>query len=99
MAHSPGAQRARSTQDMQSAHADGHTTNGQNDLFRQFGEAAADVGATVKEHPYAALAVTAGLAFTIGALWKLRQPSRQSHIQSLLGNLSDKINAKQLKTY
>ena len=39
---------------------------------------AGEIGAAVKERPYTSLAVAAGLAFAIGALWKMsgRRPSR-----------------------
>jgi hypothetical protein len=44
---------------------------------------------TVKEHPIAALAVVGGLAFAIGALWKLQRSPKASPMDSLMTRLSD----------
>ena len=63
----------------------------------EFGEAALERGAeaatvardTVKEHPIATLAVIAGLAFAVGALWKIGQSRQRSPIDFLLGRLSN----------
>lgn len=35
----------------------------------------------VKEHPYMTIAMAAGLAFAIGALWKMRSHERRSQIE------------------
>jgi hypothetical protein len=43
----------------------------------------------VKEHPVTTLAIVGGLAFAIGALWKLQRPSKASHVDTLMGRLSD----------
>jgi hypothetical protein len=52
-------------------------------------EAAAVARDTVKEHPIATLAVIGGLAFAVGALWKISQSRQRSSVDSLLGRLSD----------
>jgi len=44
---------------------------------------------TILEHPIATLAVVAGLAFAIGALWKMGTSQRQSAYDGLLARLSD----------
>jgi ElaB/YqjD/DUF883 family membrane-anchored ribosome-binding protein len=44
---------------------------------------------TVREHPVATAAVIAGLAFAVGALWKIGQGRQQTRAESLLARLSD----------
>ena len=44
---------------------------------------------TVREHPFATVAVIAGLAFAVGALWKIGQARQQTQAESLLARLSD----------
>jgi len=41
-----------------------------------------------RQHPLATLAVAGGLAFAIGALWKLQRPSKTSHVDTLMERLS-----------
>jgi hypothetical protein len=48
-----------------------------------------DVADAIRERPYTALAVAAGLAFAVGALWKLGPQRRQSALDSLLRNLPE----------
>jgi ElaB/YqjD/DUF883 family membrane-anchored ribosome-binding protein len=45
-----------------------------NAATEQVGSIASDIGTAIKERPYTAFAVAAGLAFAAGALWKLGQP-------------------------
>ena len=52
-------------------------------------EAAAVARDTVKQHPIATLAVIGGLAFAVGAIWKISQSRQRSPVDSLLGRLSD----------
>jgi hypothetical protein len=52
-------------------------------------EAAASARDTVKEHPIATLAIVAGLAFAVGALWKIGQSRQQTRIDSLLSRLGE----------
>jgi hypothetical protein len=54
---------------------------------------------TVKEHPYATLAVAAGLAFAIGALWKIRATPRQSQLAALVSRLPELPSAERLRSY
>lgn len=53
------------------------------------GEAARD---SAREHPIATVAVIAGLAFAIGALWKIGRPRQQSRLDGLLSRLSELPN-------
>jgi hypothetical protein len=46
------------------------------DLGGQAGTLASELATAVKERPYATLAVAAGLAFAVGAMWKLKQQQR-----------------------
>ncbi len=39
------------------------------------GTMATELGAVIKERPYTTLAIAAGLAFAVGAIWKLGQQS------------------------
>jgi len=52
-------------------------------------EAATAARDTVMEHPIATLAVIGGLAFAVGALWKIGQSRQRSPVDSLLGRLSE----------
>jgi hypothetical protein len=61
-------------------------------------EAVSDVALTVKEHPFAAFAITAGLAFAVGALWKLRTPSRKSQIEALLAGLPELPTVERIRS-
>ena len=50
------------------------------------GEAARE---SVREHPILTVAVIAGLAFAIGALWKIGHPRQQSRFEALRSRLAD----------
>jgi hypothetical protein len=52
-------------------------------------EAATMARDTVKEHPLTTLAVIGGLAFAIGALWKMQQSNKVSRADALMARLSD----------
>jgi hypothetical protein len=70
-----------------------------NELRGLAGEVANDLAETVKEHPYATLAVATGLAFAIGALWKIRATPRQSQQEALMGRLPELPSAARLRSY
>jgi hypothetical protein len=61
-------------------------------------EVVSDVALTVKEHPFAAFAITVGLAFAFGALWKLRTPSRKSQVEALLARLPEVPKAERIRS-
>jgi hypothetical protein len=48
-----------------------------------------DIADAIRERPYTALAVAAGLAFAVGALWKLGPQRRHGTLDSLLRNLPE----------
>jgi hypothetical protein len=48
-----------------------------------------DIADAIRERPYTALAITAGLAFAVGALWQLGQQHPRAPLASLLGNLPE----------
>lgn len=50
---------------------------------------AGEIGAAIKERPYTSLAIAAGLAFAIGALWKLGQQRPQSRWDALFARLPE----------
>jgi hypothetical protein len=55
-------------------------------------EAAATARDTVKEHPIATLTVVAGLAFAVGAIWKMGQTRQHTRVDSLLSRLGELQN-------
>ena len=61
-------------------------------------EVVSDVAARVKGHPLTTLAIAAGLAFAVGALWKLRTPSRQSQVEALLARLPELPKAGRIRS-
>ncbi len=48
-----------------------------------------DIAETIREHPYTALAVATGLAFAVGALWKLGPQRPHGSLETLLRNLPE----------
>jgi hypothetical protein len=48
-----------------------------------------DIADAIRERPYTALAVAAGLAFAVGALWKLGPQRQHGTLDSLLRNLPE----------
>lgn len=54
------------------------------DVTARASAVAGDVADSAKQHPYTTLFIAAGLAFTVGALWKVRAASRQSQLEQLL---------------
>lgn len=60
--------------------------------FDRTTEAAAAARDTVKEHPIATLAIVAGLAFAVGAPWKIGQSRQQTRVDSLLSRLGELQN-------
>ena len=48
-----------------------------------------DIAEAIRERPYTALAVAAGVAFAVGALWKLGPHRREGTIESVLRNLPE----------
>jgi hypothetical protein len=46
-----------------------------------------DIADAIRERPYTAMAVAAGLAFAVGALWKLGPRRQHGTLDSLLRNL------------
>ena len=73
--------------------SEGTSEFGEEVLDRAARAASATVDA-VKEHPMATLAIVAGVAFAIGALWKIGSSRRQTTMESLfsrLGELQDQL--------
>jgi hypothetical protein len=58
------------------------------------GDLATDVATAIKERPYTSIAVAAGLAFAVGALWKLRNGRQPSRLEALLARLPDTASLK-----
>ena len=71
----------------QKSRMDQATEMGQHALD-QASEAATVARDTVKEHPFTTLAVIGGLAFAIGALWKIQRSSKTSRVDALIERLS-----------
>jgi hypothetical protein len=51
-----------------------------------------ELGAAIRERPYTTLAIAAGLAFAVGAVWKLgqRPPSRMERLLAQLPEVPDR---------
>src|SRR5262245_12634194 len=74
--------------------AEGQHAEGMMDPVEDFGERvgamAGELRAGIAQHPYTTVAIVAGLAFAVGALWKLgqsRQP--QSRLDAWLAQLPE----------
>jgi hypothetical protein len=50
---------------------------------------AEELGAAIKERPYTTLAIAAGLAFAVGALWKLGKQRPPTRFDALRGRVAD----------
>ena len=57
------------------------------DIGERAGTLAEDIGAAIRERPYTTLAVAAGLAFAVGALWKLNHRQPRSRLDGLRAQL------------
>ena len=53
------------------------------------GRMASETVTTARENPYTPIAIAAGLAFAIGALWKMRSSRQQSNLDALIARLPD----------
>jgi ElaB/YqjD/DUF883 family membrane-anchored ribosome-binding protein len=51
--------------------------------------AAGDLAATIRQHPYTSMMVAAGLAFALGALWKMGRRRPLSRLEALRAQLPD----------
>jgi hypothetical protein len=64
------------------------------DMSERAGSIAQELASSVRERPYTTLAIAAGLAFAVGAIWKLgqrRQPtSRMERLLAQLPELPDR---------
>jgi hypothetical protein len=67
----------------------GEASNEMSHVADRAQDAARDLADTVRQHPYAAAAVAAGLAFAVGALWKMGNAPRRSRLDDLLARLPD----------
>ena len=60
------------------------------DMGDRAGTIASEFATAIKERPYTTMAIAAGLAFTVGALWKLGQRGRpQSRIDAWRAQLPE----------
>jgi hypothetical protein len=53
------------------------------------GSIAQELASSVRERPYTTLAIAAGLAFAVGAIWKLGQRQPPSRMERLLAQLPE----------
>ena len=60
-----------------------------NAVTERAGNIASDVGTAIKERPFTAVALAAGLAFAAGALWKLSHRRQQSRWDALMAQMPD----------
>lgn len=69
------------------------------DLGERASELGSEIAEMAKKNPFTTIAIAAGLAFAVGALWKAGRPSPQSHMDALRSRLPDLPSAKQLRAY
>ncbi len=69
-----------------------------NEVRERANEVAGDLAETIKEHPYATIALAAGLAFAIGALWKIQANSRRSQLEQWMSYLPN-MNSNSFRSY
>jgi hypothetical protein len=60
---------------------------------------ASEVSAGLKERPYMTLAIAGGLAFAVGALWKLNQRSSPSRYKRMLAQMADLPKAQDMPNW
>jgi hypothetical protein len=60
---------------------------------------ASELGAAIKERPYTTLAVAGGLAFAIGALWKLNQRPASSRYERLIAQMPEVPHAHDMQKW
>jgi hypothetical protein len=65
------------------------TQPGPSEMGDRAADLASDVGTAVKEHPYTTMAIAAGLAFAVGALWKLGHQRPRSRLDTLVEQLPE----------
>jgi hypothetical protein len=59
------------------------------DIGERAGDLAQQIGDAIKERPYTTVAIAAGLAFAVGALWKLGHQRSQSRLEALLAQMPE----------
>lgn len=64
-------------------------TEAARDMGHRAAGLAGDLGTAVRDRPYTTLAVAAGLAFAVGALWKLGHQRPQSRWDALMASLPE----------
>jgi len=69
-------------------HADGIMDHRSN-LGSRAETIAEELGAAIKERPYTTLAIAAGLAFAVGALWKLGRQRPPARLDTLRNRVAD----------
>jgi hypothetical protein len=60
-----------------------------NAVAESIGSIAGELGSEIRQRPYTALALTAGLAFAIGAVWKLSRQRPPSRWEALAQQMPD----------
>jgi ElaB/YqjD/DUF883 family membrane-anchored ribosome-binding protein len=53
------------------------------------GRLAQETVKTARDNPYTTVAIAAGLAFALGALWKMRSGRQQSNLDALMARMPD----------
>lgn len=79
--------------------AEARIEDGMHEVAKRVSDAAVDVTNQAKMHPYATVAIAAGLAFAVGALWKIRARTQQSQLDQLMARLPDMPSASTLRSY
>jgi hypothetical protein len=59
------------------------------DMSERAGSIVQELASSIRERPYTTLAIAAGLAFAVGAIWKLGQRQPPSRMERLLAQLPE----------
>jgi hypothetical protein len=69
------------------------------EMGERAGTVASELGTAIKERPYTTLAIAAGLAFAVGALWKLgKQRQPRSRLEALRAQLPELPSRQSLES-
>ena len=68
------------------------------EMGERAGTMAGELGTAIKERPYTTLAIAAGLAFAVGALWKLGQQRPQSRLEALRAQVPELPSRQSLES-
>jgi hypothetical protein len=69
------------------------------DMGERAGTIAGELGAAIRDRPYMTLAIAAGLAFAVGAMWKLGRRPEASTLDRLMAQLPELPDRRSLERW